>query len=74
MQLRDATRRLGEPWPSWRRTSEESAQRCQAPLAGALEAVRACFVEALPAPLPTPSTSSVPADPAELHTLHRRTS
>lgn len=67
MLVRTATRRLGEPWPAWCRTVEASVERCESPIARAVDTARACWVETLP-------ISSVPADAAELHTMHRRTS
>jgi hypothetical protein len=72
MQLRAATRRLGGPWPSWQLTAEQSAQRCEGPLASVVDAARACWVETIPTP--APSLHSVPAGPGDIGNLQRRTS
>jgi hypothetical protein len=70
-RLRAATRRLGEPWPSWQRTTEQSAQRCEEPLASVVHAVRACWIETLP---PTAPIHLISAGSADISNGHRRTS
>jgi hypothetical protein len=44
-QLRDATRRLSGPWPSWRRSVEQSAHRCEQPFAQTAAALQVCCQE-----------------------------
>jgi len=68
-RVRAATRRLGEPWPSWQRTTEQSAQRCEEPLASVVHAVRACWIETLP-----PAIHLTHAGSGDIGNQHRRTS
>jgi hypothetical protein len=70
-RLRAATRRLGEPWPSWQRTTEQSAQRCEEPLASVVHAVRACWIETLAS---APPIHLLPAGSGDIGNVHRRTS
>jgi len=44
-QLRDATRRLGGSWPGWRRSVEQSAQRCEQPFTQTAAALQVCCQE-----------------------------
>lgn len=70
-RLRIATRRRGDPWPAWQRTTEQSAQRCEEALASVAHAVRACWIESLPS---APAIHSNTAGSADISNVHRRTS